>query len=244
MGSPITSNTRDEKGAAQQQGQDNPFYNIICSFVIPSVVLSQLSDHSKLGPVYALLLAIVFPLGFGIYEALIYKKASFVSILGFISTTLTGGFGLMELSGIWFACKEASVPAIIAILLVTSIKSHKPLVKTFLYNDKVINVDLVHTSLVQKANEEKFDKLLLVTTWLLAGSFVLSSILNFVLAVVLLKSPAGTPEFNKELGTMTALSYPVIVVPSMIFTLGALWWLLSGIKKLTDLSLEQIFKSH
>jgi hypothetical protein len=224
--------------------KDNPFYNIICSFVIPSVVLSQLSDHSKLGPVYALILAILFPLGFGLYEAFVFKKASFVSILGFISTALTGGFGLMELSGIWFACKEASVPAIIAILLITSIKTDKPLVKTFLYNDKVINVDLVHEALAKKSNEDKFDRLLLVTTWMLAGSFVLSSILNFGLAMVLLKSTAGTPEFNKELGTMTALSYPVIVVPSMICTFGALWWLLSGIKKLTDLTLEEIFKGH
>jgi len=228
----------------QASSQDNPFYNIVCSFIIPSVVLSQLSDHSKLGPVYALLLAILFPLGYGIYEALTFKKASFVSILGFVSTALTGGFGLMELSGIWFAFKEASVPAIIAILLITSIKTEKPLVKTFLYNDKVINVDLVHASLVKKANEVPFDRLLLVTTWMLAGSFVLSSILNFVLAVVLLKSPAGTPEFNKELGTMTALSYPVIVIPSMVCTMGALWWLLTGIKKLTDLTLEEIFKSH
>lgn len=240
----LSANAGAPSAKTLEEQKDNPFYNIICSFVIPSVVLSQLSDHSKLGPVYALVLAILFPLGFGLYEAFVFKKASFVSILGFVSTSLTGGFGLMELSGIWFAVKEASVPAIIAILLLTSIKTEKPLVKTFLYNDKVINVDLVHEALVKKSNEVGFDRLLLVTTWMLAGSFVLSSILNFVLAIVLLKSPAGTPEFNKELGTMTALSYPVIVVPSMVCTLGALWYLLSGIKRLTDLTLEDIFKGH
>ncbi len=223
--------------------KDNPLANILFSFVIPSLVLGQLSDHSRLGPVYALLLAIAFPLGFGVYEAIKYKKASFISALGFLSTALTGSFGLMELSGIWFAVKEAAVPSIIAILLLGSIKSEKPLVKTFLYNDKVINVDLVHEALVKKSNEQGFDKLLLATTFMLAGSFLLSAVLNFVLAIVILKSPSGTPEFNQELGKMTALSYPVIVVPSMICTMGALWWLLAGIKKLTDLTLEQIFKS-
>lgn len=238
----------NQMAAGQPHGttnqKDNPLANIIFSFVIPSLILGKLSELDRLGPVYALLLAIAFPLGFGIYEAVRYKKASFISGLGFVSTALTGSFGLMELDGIWFAVKEASVPGIIALVLIGSLKSKKPLVKTFLYNDKIINVDLVHEALVKKSNEQGFERLLLVTTLLLSGSFVLSSILNFVLAIVLLKSPAGTPAFNQELGKMTAMSYPVIVIPSMIFTFGALWWLLSGIKKLTDLTLEQIFKSQ
>jgi L-amino acid N-acyltransferase YncA len=75
----------------------------------------------------------------------------------------------------------------------------------------------------------------------LAASFLLSSILNFFLAVFILKSPPGTAEFNAELGKMTALSYPVIVIPSMVVLGLALWKLLSGIKALTGLQLEEIF---
>ena len=79
-------------------------------------------------------------------------------------------------------------------------------------------------------------------TWLLAGSFFLSAVTNFVLAQVVLKSPPNTAAFKAEMGRMLALSWPVNVLPSMAVTLFALWYLLSGIKRLTGLTLEDIFK--
>jgi hypothetical protein len=42
---------------------------------------------------------------------------------------------------------------------------------------------------------------------------------------------------------MTALSYPVIVVPSMIIMIAALWYLFNRIQRLTELDLEQILKT-
>jgi nitrogen fixation/metabolism regulation signal transduction histidine kinase len=82
------------------------------------------------------------------------------------------------------------------------------------------------------------------TTLVLAISFVISAILNFVLAIWILKSPAGTPEFNAELGRMTALSYPVIVLPSMIVMMVAVWMLIRGLKTLTGLQIEQILSEQ
>ena len=43
---------------------------------------------------------------------------------------------------------------------------------------------------------------------------------------------------------MTALSYPVIVLPCMAVTLFALWRLLAGIKRLTGLNLEAVFATQ
>ena len=37
---------------------------------------------------------------------------------------------------------------------------------------------------------------------------------------------------------MTALSYPVIVIPSMIMLIAALWYIFAQIKKLTGEDLE------
>jgi hypothetical protein len=37
---------------------------------------------------------------------------------------------------------------------------------------------------------------------------------------------------------MTALSYPVIVIPSMLMLIAALWYIFSQIKKLTGEDLE------
>ena len=172
------------------------------------------------------------------------RKHNFVSILGFVSVLLTGGFGLFQLDGIWFAVKEAAVPGAIAVVLVASLFTKNPLVKSFLYNDRIMDVAVVNAELEKRQKTSDFDRLLVITTWLLAASFVVSSVLNFFLAVYLLKSPSGTPAFNQELARMTALSYPVIVVPSMGVTALALWKLLSGIKNLTGLPLEQIFKTR
>ena len=85
-----------------------------------------------------------------------------------------------------------------------------------------------------------FNKLLSSSTYWLVASFTVSSFLNYGLARWLLKSPSGSPEFNAELGKMNALSWPVIVVPTMIITVYALWRLISGIKRLSGLEFEEM----
>jgi hypothetical protein len=81
------------------------------------------------------------------------------------------------------------------------------------------------------------------SSYLLTISFLLSAVLNFGLARHLLRSPAGTPEFNAELAKMHLLSWPVSVLPSMIMTMFALWRLLSGLKELTGLTMDEIFRT-
>ena len=76
---------------------------------------------------------------------------------------------------------------------------------------------------------------------MVAGSFFLSSALNYILAKVVLVSQPGTVEFTEELGKMTALSFPIIAVPSTLVLMGTLFYLLRHIQKLTHLKLEDIF---
>lgn len=242
----MTAPTTSEIGqvpTAVPQKQTNPLISLIYNILIPAAILSKASTPERLGPVYGLLIAISFPLVFGLYDYAKSGKTNFISVLGFVSILLTGSFGLMHLDGIWFAVKEASVPALIGIAVIGSLWTKTPLVRSMLYNEKVIDVIKVDQELVVRGNMDAFNKLLVTTTWFLAFSFFISSVLNFTLAVVLLKSPSGTTAFNEELGKMTVLSYPVIVVPCMIITMLALWKLLAGIKRLTGLDLEAIFKT-
>jgi len=51
----------------------------------------------------------------------------------------------------------------------------------------------------------EFDQLLINASWILAGSFLLSAVLNYFLAVYLLTADPGTQAFNEQLGKMTAL---------------------------------------
>jgi hypothetical protein len=139
--------------------------------------------------------------------------------------------------------KEAAVPAIIGIAVVLSLRTRFPIVRTFLYNDKIIRVQEVDEALARRGNRAAFDRTLVNASWMLAGSFFVSAVLNFVLAKLIVKSQPGTTAFNEELGRMTALSYPVIVVPSMLIMIAALWYLFNRIQRLTELDLEQILKT-
>jgi len=85
---------------------------------------------------------------------------------------------------------------------------------------------------------------MVTSSYLLTASFLLSAVLNFGLARYLLKSPAGTPEFNAELGKMHLLSWPIIVLPSMVMTMFALWRLLTGLRELTGLTMDEVFHQH
>ena len=127
------------------------------------------------------------------------------------------------------------------LVVLLSMRSRYPIVRSLLYNDKIIDVPTVEAALERHGNRTHFDRRLDRASLLLAGSFFLSAVLNFVLARVIVKSPAGTVAFNEELGRMTALSYPVIALPSMAVMFLALWYLFHSISRLTHLEFEQIF---
>jgi len=223
--------------------QENLLLNLICNLVLPALVLSKLSTPERLGPVYGLVVALAFPLAYGAWDFIQRRQTNFISIIGFVSVLLTGGLGLLHMDGLWFAVKEAAVPSVIGIAVLASLKTKKPLVHTMLYNPQVIDVPKVDAALAERQTRLGFDRLLVTSSYLLTISFLVSAVLNFALARYLLKSPSGTPEFNAELAKMHLLSWPVIVLPSLAMTLIALWRLLSGLKNLTGLSMDEIFRA-
>ncbi len=223
--------------------QENVLLSLAINIAIPAVVLMKFSGEDALGPVGGLVVALAFPLAYGVTDFARRRQWNFVSVLGFISVLLTGGIGLLQLDPKWIAVKEAAVPGLIGLAVIGSLKTRFPIVRSLLYNEKIIRVDQVEAALAANGNRGAFDRTLVAASWMLAGSFFVSSILNFVLAKILVKSPAGTVEFNAELGRMTALSYPVIVVPSMLIMVATLVYLFKSIRRLTQLDLEQILKS-
>lgn len=221
--------------------RENMLVNLAFNILLPSLILAKLSGPEWLGPQLALVVALAFPLGYGIWDFAQRRTANFVSILGFVSTLATGGLGLMAVDGIWFAVKEASVPALIGLVLWASMGSKRPLVRQFLFNDQVIDVERVDAELAARNNQQAFEQLLRNASYLLVASFAFSAVLNFVLARWLLVSPAGSEAFNAELAQMNLLSWPIIALPSMAISMFALWRLIKGVSNLSGLPLEQIF---
>ncbi len=220
--------------------------NLLFNIVIPTLILTKLSKDAYLGPVYGLIVALTFPVVYGAYDFFVVQKAhghkpNLFSLIGVISILLTGGMSLLKLDPQYVAIKEAAIPGLIGLATLISTYTHFPLVRVFLYNDQVLQVTKVHAALEQHHTTQQFEKKLRIATYLVAGSFFLSSFLNYALAKYLLVSAPGTEAYTEELGKMTALSFPVIALPSTLILMAALIYLMKGITQLTHLELEDIF---
>ena len=223
--------------------RENLILNLLCNIAAPTLVLTKLSGETRLGPLWGLLVALMFPLSYGIYDFIRRRKANFISILGLVSVLLTGGLGLMHVGGFWFAVKEATVPALIGLGMLFSLRTKTPLLKEMFYNDQIMNVPRIEAALTERAQRPEFERLIVRASFWLVGSFFLSAALNYGLARHLLISPPGTPEFNAELGRMHLLSWPVIALPSMLVMMLSFWRLISGLTKLTGLTTDEVFQS-
>ena len=220
--------------------KENFLINILFNIVIPTLILSKLSGDDELGVKWAIIIALSFPIIYGLRDLKRSGKFNLFSALGILSISLTGGMALLKLPPEYIIIKEATIPALFAIATLISLKTPYPLVKTFIYNDKILQIDKVSAALNTNGTEQEFDKALVNATYLMTLSFILSSILNYILAKILLVSAPGTEAFNAELGKMNALSFPVIAVPATIIMMLALFYLFKRIKALTHLELEDI----
>ncbi|WP_126452983.1 VC0807 family protein [Sulfuriflexus mobilis] len=222
----------------------HPMIDLLVSIVIPSVILMKLSGDGDLGASTALIVALAFPVGWGMFELLKYKKFNFIALLGLISVLLTGGIGLLQLDLQWLAVKEAAIPGLIGIAVLVSTRTRYPLIKTLLYSPKIMDVSKIKRELNDRRNTAAFEGRLLNATYLLSGTFLFSATMNYILAKWIVTSPAGSAAFNEELGQMTLLSYPVIVIPSMFMTMAVLYYLWRTIHGMTGLALEEILVTH
>ncbi len=219
----------------------SPLIEILVNVVIPSVILMKLSSADRLGTVNALLLALSFPILYGGYDLIRNRKVNYIAILGLVSVLLTGGIGLLKLDVKWLAIKEAAVPTVIGLAVVITGFTRSPLVRKLIFNPLIMATEKIQGRLQDSGMQTVFDQKLRFANHCLAGTFVFSAIMNYVLAKMIVTSDTGTAAFNEELGKMTILSYPVIAIPSMIMLFGIMWYVMSVIKKLTGLSLEEIF---
>ncbi|MCT2530180.1 MFS transporter [SAR92 clade bacterium H921] len=222
--------------------QESLLLNLACNLLVPTLVLTKLSGEDFLGIKLAIVVALAFPIAYGLHDFFTRGKLNFFSALGVVSVTLTGGISLLELDAIYIAIKEASIPAIFGAATLISLKTSQPLIHTLLLNDSILEIKKINTALQANGREAEFDKLLINASWILAGSFFMSSLLNYLLAVIILTADPGTVAFNEQLGKMTALSFPVIALPAMLVMMGNLFYLFRGITRLTGISLEDIVK--
>ena len=216
------------------------FANLAFNIIIPTLVLMKLSGDEWLGATWALVIALAFPLLFGARDLAKSGKVNFFSVLGVVGVLINGGVGLLKLPAEIIAIKEAAIPGLIGIAVLVSLKTRYPLIRTLLFNEQIINIDRVHQALEEHGATKQFERRMVNATYILAGSFLLSAVLNYILAEWLIVAESGTSEFNEQLGKMYGLSFPLIALPATVVMMCALFYLFRGITQMTGLPLEQI----
>ena len=238
-----TPNTDLPKAPANPKDKKpNPLLEIGITIVLPALILTKLSSDERLGSAYALLLALAFPLVWGLWDFSQRRKVSWLAGLGVVSTMLTGAIGLLSLDAQWLAVKEAAVPALIGTVILASTWTRSPLIRVMVFNDALFDVNRIQGALEVSGQRAVFEQRLRRGTVMLAGTFFFSAVANYALARWVVHSPAGTTAFNEELGRLTALSYPVIAVPCMVMMAGLMWWVVRVAKSLTGLELGEMLQ--
>lgn len=216
---------------APAPSQREVFAELVVTVVIPAVVLMGLSGPDRLGPLLGLGIALLPPIGWGVWGAVQRGRVSGIAVLALVSVLLTGGVGLFELEPGWIAVKEAVLPSVIGIGTILTARTRWAVLPTVL--DVVVDPEKVHAAMPDDTARRAWTAVLQRGTVQVGALFFASALGNYALARWLVVSPAGTTAFNEELGQLTALSFPALMLPMM---LGMAWVLKVVLDRLEALS--------
>jgi len=251
-------NSLDQGSPLPQEGQktkpqrENMILNLAFNLVLPVYLLKKLTGYfGDNGPLIALIAALSLPVGYGLYDYYSKSERNWISLLGIFNILFTGGFALLGLTRNWYIVKETLLPSVIGFAVLISAYTKRPLVDLMLYNKNVLNIDLIENHLRDKNELSKLHSLLRTSTYLLSSSFFLSALLNFLLANNLFtkihyfwNSVERASIRNLEIAEMTKLGYLIIALPCMVFMIFILWHLISGLKKITGMTLQELMAPH
>jgi hypothetical protein len=222
---------------------ENLLLNLACNVALPTAIMSWASGPRALGPKWGLVVALLFPLGYGLYDFAQRRRFNFISGIGFVSVLVTGGFGLMKLDGFWFAVKDGVLPALIGLAVLASMRAREPLVRELLYNPQIVDVERVDTALAARGTGAGFVRLLQTASYIIASAMLISAVLNYSFARAIIKSPPDTEAFNQELAKMHWVSLLGLSLPTVAMLMFALWRLFKGLGELTGLTLDEMLRT-
>lgn len=214
----------------------NPLIEIVLTIILPSLVMDQFSKPESLGPLGALMVGLLFPVGFGIWCWWTKAGWNVFSILGFITVLLSGGLGLLQLDAFWFAIKESAMPVMLGLAFPLTHFIGKPLINALVLQPQMINLKSLDAALDTHEKKSAFDRTLFRASWGMGLGMLGSSVGNFFLALYLLngKEP-GSEAFVKGISKLNWAGVIVIGVPLMLVMLFVFVWLLRQIQRITGL---------
>ena len=246
----------------KQYKTEKPLHSVLFNIFIPVLILKNgnkwldkyFGDTKNIHkwmdyldyPSLVFAIALIFPLAYFIYDFINRKNINLISILGFINILLTGGIGVfgskLGLTKNWFILKEGLLPLVIGLsLFLMSIFKKEYFYNIFL-NEMMFQKDKIINSIDDNLKSE-FEMVLKVTGYYFISGFVVSSIIQFFLASIIVVSNPGDTSFNEEVSTMTWVSYIAVLLPTMIILGKGFMGLITGIEKLTGMKKEEFLNT-
>jgi hypothetical protein len=229
----------------KQAKPENALLNILFNIIIPILILNK--GSKIIGPLWGLIVALAFPISYGIYDHWKRKKTNAISILGILNVSLTGSLALAHLHGMWFAVKEAAFPLLVGAFVFGSAFTKSPFIETLFLNPQLIDVDKLKTQLQIRNTQDEFHSLLQKSTKWVSLSFLFSAICNFTLALRIfapidssLDESAQSILLNEQIATMTTWSMAVIALPSILFLVGIFLYMSKGMQRLSGLTEDEL----
>lgn len=248
---------------SKSKKEESPLANIIINVLLPVLVLSHMSkdpsfaEEPKLwhvGPQVALLIAIVIPVAYGIFHFIKTKKFNLFSGIGILSVILTGAVTLYLWNedgsvkpdaALWYGLKEAIQPLILGSVVLASHWTKGPLFREFIYNDGLFDINRIESKVKEGGLESQYQKTLYRNTMIFCSSFVLSAIMNMLLADFFLGSIDFGAEnaqelYNQALGKINGWGFVVIGLPLFVIAGFILFKHSKDLQKMTGLEKEEV----
>ena len=121
------------------------------------------------------------------------------------------------------------MPLIIASVLIIMKKYRQREFNNILLNETLFDNDKIRISITQEM-QYQFENIVRKAGYYLIAGFFISSIIQFTIASIIVVSNPGESTFNKEVATMTWVSYIAVLLPTMLVVGKGYWGLISDIE--------------
>lgn len=213
---------------------------LVVGFLIPTVILLYFSDESRLGPLWAMVAALILPLALEVYSLRIRRKPSYMSLLAIGGILIIGAISILGLSETWLALRRSIIYPVGAFGLVLALRYKHDLIDRALAT--VINMDVVYKAAKKNGTKELLARHIDKTVYAFAIFLLLVGVLSYLFTIFFITAPTGTSEFNAQYAQLRVASLLVVTLPFLVGTLGLLIYLATGVEKLTGLKTEELLK--
>lgn len=214
--------------------------NLLFNFIIPMFILTRFSGEEFGDARISLLLALAFPLYYGIRELVGRRTFPYLSLLGVIGVILTGWLALTGSEPWMFACREAALTFILGLATLITAPTRFSIWRKFFVDLAGLHENTIQQNAHAQGNLPKLRKANLWFGIGFAALLLLSAAANFFLTLYVLGDAGDPARLNRELGRLMLAGNVFIFVPLATTAYWMVKKYYRALRTLTGLNLSEM----